>query len=168
MKAITALTAALVLTATTTTAVFAASPHYKRGGQPVCTIDAETGAATCSTGEVAGLGNEDVLIVVTVSGSAGTFCHNPGNTRIVPGQNPAEGSSTGTQLIDADEIKNGTLVIDPIDTDAVTFTAPSPEEAGCPNPSWTVTVDTGNVEFSGFYSFQQPPGNQINRLSFAF
>jgi hypothetical protein len=166
MKPITVLMAALI--ATTTTAVFAASPHYKKGGKPVCTIDAGTGAATCSTGEVAGLGNEDVLIVVTVSGSAGTFCHNPGNTNIVPGQNPAEGSSTGTQLIDADEIKNGTLVIDPISTDAVTFTAPSSEEAGCPNPQWTVTVDTSNVEFSGFYSFQQPPGTQINKLSFAF
>jgi hypothetical protein len=166
MKPITALMAALI--ATTTTAVLAANPHYKRGGQPVCTINTVTGAATCSTGEVAGLGNADVLIVVTVTGSAGTFCHNPGNNNIVPGQNPAEGSSTGTQLIDADEIKNGTLVIDAISTGPVTFTAPSSEEAGCPNPGWSVTVDTANVEFSGFYSFQQPPGNQINRLSFAF
>jgi hypothetical protein len=109
-----------------------------------------------------------VLIVVTVSGTAGTFCHNPGNSNVVAGQNPAEGSSTGGVLIDDSDIKNGTLVIPPISTGAVTFTAPSAAEAGCPNPNWTVTVDTSNPEFSGFYSFQQPAGQQINSLSFDF
>lgn len=144
----------------------AASPHYKPGLKPTCTIDPSNGVATCSSGTVAGLGNDDVLVVVTVSGEAGTFCHNPGNSLVVPGQNPAEGSGSGGVLIDADDIKNGTLVIPQIVTGAVTISIPTPREAGCPNGQWTVTLS--EVVYSGFYSFQQPPGQQINKLSFSF
>lgn len=147
--------------------VQAASPHYKKDGQPVCTI-ASDGSSSCTAGSVSGLGNDNILIVVTVTGEAGTVCHNPGNNNAVPGQNPASGSSTGGTLIDGSQIKNGTVVIPPISTGPVTFTAPSAAEAGCPNSSWTVTVDTTNATYEGFYSFQQPPGQQINKLSFAF
>src|SRR5262245_47982231 len=95
--------------------VVAASPHYKKDGKPTCAI-AGDGSSSCTSGEVAGLGNENVLVVVTVNGIAGTLCHNPGNSLEVPGQNPAEGSASAGVFIDSSQIKNGTLVIPPITT----------------------------------------------------
>lgn len=144
----------------------ASSPHYKPGLKPTCTLDPNTGAATCTSGTVAGLGNFDVLIVVTVNGEAGTVCHNPGNSLAVPGQNPAEGTGTGGVLLPASDIKNGSLVIPEITTGPVAIDVPSSEEAGCPGAHWTVTLS--DVTYTGFYSFQTPPGQQVNKLSFSF
>ena len=147
--------------------LLAASPHWKHGAQPVCTIAAD-GSGHCTSGEVAGLGNGDVLIVVTLTASEGTFCHSPGNGKIVPGRNPATGSSTGGTFLSNSQIKNGSLTVPSIDVAApVVSDIPTPQEAGCPNANWTVTLD-GVITYDGFYSFQQPAGQQINRLSFAF
>ena len=147
-------------------AVIAASPHYKKDGQPVCSINSINGTATCSSGTVSGLGNADVQVSVTLNASAGTFCHNPGNTNIVPGQNPATTVATSTLDFSADQIKNGTLVIPPISVTA-TVATPSAQTAGCPNDNWTVTL--GNVTYGpGFYAFYQPPGTLIQQLSFSF
>jgi hypothetical protein len=151
-----------------TATLLAASPHYKRGGKPVCTIDTSDGSASCTSGLVAGLGNDDIHIEVTVTASAGTLCHNPGNSLEVPGQNPATGSGSGSVDIDAGAIKNGTATIPAVETEPVVFDPVTAETAGCPNGNWTATVDQSSVSYSGFYSFQQPEGNQINSLSFAF
>ena len=51
-------------------AVMAASPHYKKDGQPVCTINTINGTATCTAGTVAGLGNESVRVSVSLGASA--------------------------------------------------------------------------------------------------
>ncbi len=155
-----------VIVSLTAAAVFAASPHYKKGGQPVCTINTINGTATCSAGTVAGLGNDDVRVTVSLSASAGTFCHNPGNNNIVPGQNPANATSSSTLNFSPDQIKNGTLAIPPISV-SVTIATPTADTAGCPNDSWTVTL--GTVTFSnGTYTFEQPPGTVIPQLSFTF
>lgn len=142
----------------------AAHPHYKKGGTPVCTVTDLT--ADCSGGLVAGLGNADVRVTVALSVSAPTFCHNPGNSNIVPGQNPA--IATGSTSIDlsADLIKNGTLALPPIST-TVTLVTPTPDAAGCPNDNWTVTVGDPTVG-PGTYTFEQPPGTPLEDLSFTF
>src|SRR5215471_358909 len=86
---------AALIGSVTAAVVFAANPHYKPGGQPSCApptagVTGSTYTGQCSEGEAAGLGNGDITIVITVTGSAGTFCHNKGNpSNIVPGQNPA-------------------------------------------------------------------------------
>lgn len=150
----------------TAAAVIAASPHYKKGGQPVCTINTINGSATCSSGTVAGLGNDDVQVSVSLSASAGTFCQNPGNGNIVPGQNPANATGTSTLDFSADQIKNGTLTIPPISV-SVTVATPTASAAGCPNDNWTVLL--GPVTYGpGFYAFYQPPGTLIPQLSFQF
>ncbi len=147
-------------------AVFADSPHYKHGGEPVCTINSINGTATCTSGSVAGLGNADVEVTVSLSATAGTFCHNPGNGDVVPGQNPATAVGSSSQFFGADQIKNGTLTIPPISV-TVTVATPSPGAAGCPNDSWSVTL--GPVTYGpGFYSFEQPPGTVVPGLSFSF
>lgn len=148
-------------------ALLAGNPHYKRGGQPVCTINTSTGVATCSTGLVTGLGNGDVAVTVSLSGSADQLCHNKGNPdNVVPGQNPAEATGSSTLNISPDQIKNGNLTIPAISATA-TVTAGTAAQAGCPSANWTVTL--GPVTYSdGVYNFQQPPGNTIPSLSFTF
>ena len=168
MKPITVLIAALI--ATTTTAVFAANPHYKKGGQPVCTVtvtSASSATATCSAGLVTGLGFDDVRVTVSLTASAGTFCHNKGNPEnIVPGQNPATATGSSTLNISPDQIKNGNLSIPAISATA-TLTAPTAAAAGCPNNNWTVTLDTPTFS-GGTYTFESPPGTVIPSLSFTF
>jgi hypothetical protein len=157
---------ALVVSAATATLI-AASPHYKKGGQPACSIDTSTGTASCSQGLVAGLGNDDVRVTLSVLATDGQICHNPGNPdNYVLGQNPATASGSSTLNIGANQIKNGTLTIPPISATAV-LAASSAAAAGCPNPNWTVTL-AGNPTYSGVYSFQQPPGVTIEKLSFTF
>ena len=146
-------------------ALFAASPHYKKGGQPVCTASGAT--VTCSTGQVTGLGNFDVVVSISFTATEGQLCHNPGNTKVVPGQNPAIGTGGGGVSIPAGDIKNGNLTIPSISGTA-TITAGTADQAGCPNSSWTVTLD-GNVTVTGgTYTFQSPPGTTIPQLSFTF
>lgn len=144
--------------------LIAAHPHYKRGGQPVCTITDAT--ADCGPGVVAGLGNEDVRVTVSLAAAADTFCHNPGNSNVVPGQNPALATGSTSLDLSADQIKNGTLTLPAIST-TVTVPTPTPEGAGCPNENWTVTL--GPVTYGpGTYTFEQPPGTPIEALSFTF
>jgi hypothetical protein len=138
----------------------AASPHFKKGGEPVCTISGSGGSATVTCkGSLAGLGNDDLRINVTVAGFAVYQCRNQGGN-IAPGQNKVlVGPTTTPTTIPSGEIKNGNLSF----TAAATLTAPttvSAADAGCPNSNWigvnpTLTVTSISV------SFEQPPGTPI-------
>lgn len=131
--------AALFLVFTTgLSAAQAASPHFKKNGEPVCTVTTSSGSAstTCRT-VLAGLGNEDLLATVTTSGSAVYQCRNQGGN-VAPGQNKVlVGPTTAPTFIDSDAIKNGNLTLV---TNPAVLTAPatvSGTAAGCPNPNWT-------------------------------
>jgi hypothetical protein len=159
------LLAALMVSATPL-ALFAASAHYKKGGQPVCTASGAT--VTCSTGQVTGLGNFDVVVSISFTATQGQLCHNKGNpANVVPGQNPAIGTGGGSVSIPAGDIKNGNLTIPSISGTA-TITAGTAAEAGCPNANWTVTLDGPVTVSGGTYTFQSPPGTTIPQLSFTF
>jgi hypothetical protein len=146
--------------------VLAASPHYKKGGQPVCTASGAT--VTCSTGQVAGLGNFDVVVSINFTVSQGQLCHNPGvNGQTAAGINPATGTGGTAVSIPASEIKNGTLTIPSISATG-TLTASSAEDAGCPNDNWTVTLEGPITVSGGTYTFESPPGTVIPQLSFTF
>ncbi len=130
--------ASLLLVALTASTALAASPHFKRGGTPVCTISGtSTSQTVVCTGTLAGLGNEDLLIETSVTGFAVYQCQNNGGN-IAPGQNQVlVGPSITPTLIDSDAIKNGTLKFT---TNPNTLSAPgtvSGADAGCPNPNWT-------------------------------
>jgi hypothetical protein len=130
--------AVLFVFATGLSAAQAASPHFKKGGSPVCTISqsGSTSSTTCRA-VLAGLGGEDLLATVSVEGFAVYTCQNKGGQQ-APGQNKVlEGPATTATPIDSDAIKNGnlTLVTDPtVLTASPTATA---SEAGCPNNNWT-------------------------------
>jgi len=124
------------ITAATATA---SSPHFKKGGSPVCTV---SGAGTNSTSTVcsaslSGLGMGTLVINVTVSGSAVYQCQNNGGST-APGQNRVLiGPVTAPTTIPADQIKNGNVSFT---TNPAVLTAPSTvtgAQAGCPNPNWT-------------------------------
>jgi hypothetical protein len=116
----------------------AASAHFKKGGSPTCTVNSSgASASTTCTATLAGLGNGDVHIVTTVSGSAVYQCQNGGGNT-APGQNKVlVGPVTEPTDIPSSAIKNGNLTFT---TNPAVLTAPTTvtgAEAGCPNPNWT-------------------------------
>jgi hypothetical protein len=141
MHRIAIILAALVVATMGATAAFAASPHFKHGGSPTCTISGTgtTSTSTTCTGSLTGLGGGDVVLNTTVSGFAVYQCtNNGGNT--APGQNRVlTGPSTTPTTIPGSEVKNGnlTFVTDPAVLTAASTVSGS--AAGCPNANWTGT-----------------------------
>jgi hypothetical protein len=144
---------ALILGLVAAPSAFAASPHFKKNGTPVCTVTGSgTSQSVSCTGTLTGLGNEDLLIETTVSGFAVYQCQNRGGT-IAPGQNKVlEGPVTEPTVVPAGEIKNGNVTF----TAGATLTAEptvSAAEAGCPNNNWigvnpTLTITSIMLEIS--------------------
>lgn len=137
-RALVIIIAALVTVLLSTPSATAASPHFKKGGSPTCTVaSAGASASTTCTATLAGLGNADVHIDTTVSGFAVYQCQNAGGNT-APGQNRVlEGPVTAPTDIDSDAIKNGSLRFT---TNPAVLTAAdtvSGAAAGCPNPNWT-------------------------------
>jgi hypothetical protein len=125
--------------------------HFTQGGDPVCT---DIGTQLQCTAELAGLGNETVVALLTAPNATATnlLCENKGGNQ-APGQNPAVPSTaTGTQTIL--QPKNGRAAID-VRTDVPTIGA---KAAGCPNGNWRVIV--GDVEFTG-YTLTISQGGQL-------
>jgi hypothetical protein len=139
----------------------AASPHFKKGGSPVCTvsISGSTATTTCKA-VIAGLGNDDLLATVSVSGFAKYQCSNGGGN-IAPGQNKVlVGPAVAPTLIDSDAIKNGNLSLT---TNPAVLTSPttvSGTAAGCPNPNWTGVNPVLTVTSISLV-IEQPPGTVI-------
>jgi hypothetical protein len=127
----------------------AASPHFKHGGEPVCTITGSgTSSSTTCTASLSGLGGGDLTLSTTVSGFAVYQCQNPGGN-IAPGQNRVlVGPTTTPTTIPGSAIKNGNLTFT---TNPAVLTAPSTVSgtaAGCPNGGWTgvnPTLTTTNI-----------------------
>src|ERR1044072_7482555 len=118
-------------------AALAASPHFKRGGEPVCTFSGTLSIPVTCTGTLAGLGNEDLNIHVSVSGFALYQCQNGGGNT-APSQNKVlAGPATSAPAIPATAIKTGTLSFTTNPATLTTAPTVSGAVAGCPNPNWT-------------------------------
>ena len=142
------LLALLAVSSITMAAVWAASPHYKKGPNVV-----DNGSTASATGTIAGLGNGNVLATLSFPNATGTTtCTNPGGAE-APGQNPATPAPvSGTASIG--NPKNGTLsftvtTLPPAD--------PTPQAAGCPNGKWS--AEFNNITFGcGTLTIQQDQG----------
>jgi hypothetical protein len=124
----------------TASATMASSPHFKKGGEPTCTISG-TGTNSTSTtcgASLSGLGMETLQVNVTVSGFAVYRCQNPSGANQPPGQNKVlTGPVTAPTTIPADQIKNGNVTF--TSNPAVLTAAPTVTgtQAGCNNDKWT-------------------------------
>jgi hypothetical protein len=133
------LTVVVFVFAITAATATAANPHFKRNGSPVCTVSGAgtNSSSTVCSASLAGLGQETLVINVTVRGSAVYQCQNAGGNT-APGQNRVlVGPVTAPTTIPADQIKNGNVSFT---TNPAVLTAPSTVSgaaAGCPNPNWT-------------------------------
>ena len=149
----------------TSQTALAASPHFKKGGAPVCTSSiGNPNISVSCTATLAGLGNADVLVHLSVSGFALYQCQNGGGNT-APGQNKVlVGPASSDTAIPASAIKNGNLTFT---TNPATLTAAptvSGATAGCPNPNWT-GVNPVLTLTSITLVIEQPPGTAIFNCS---
>jgi hypothetical protein len=106
----------LLLVALAATAGFTANPHYQAG--PTC-VDNGNGTVTCS-GDIAGLGNQNIEVLVVASGT--TTCENRGK-KPPDGQEPPGLDTTSTGSDSDIRVKNG----------RATFSVSTDAENPCPD-----------------------------------
>ena len=134
----------LIVVALAAVPAIAAHPHFV-GGAPNCTDNGQT--VTC-TGSVAGLGSQDVRVVVSAVGTADVVCINPGGNR-APGQDTSVSASGSKTITD---VKNGRINF------SVTTTAPQdPNPAQvCPNRKWDANITGVDFTRATIQIFQPP------------
>ena len=140
-KQIVATLAVLSITSLTTWVAFAAKPTGpSTGGGNVQIIGTPTvidGTTTlCTTAKLAGLGNGDVTITVTGTGNPTVTCTSPGGN-LAPDQNPGEITSTGSQTIPQEQLKNGTVTFSVCTEEPAD---PSGKGGGCPNNNFDAQI----------------------------
>ena len=134
----------------------AANVHFKDG--PSFT---DEGTTLSASGALAGLGNKDVTITLTATGTASDItCTNKGG-KVAPGQNKPKVTTVGQQSIPVTEVKNGNVSFD-VETAAPFVTA---KQAGCPNNNWTAKVN--DVDFTSATITVVQAGKVVLKETFA-
>jgi len=134
----------LLLLCMTVLVASAGSPHF------VGTTSFRSGSLIFS-GDLAGLGNENVTVRMDADAIAIAKCQNKGGN-IAPGRNPIQITQTVSASVVPDE--NGRAHIELVALDPATINpppvSPTPKQAGCPNGNWTVTgFMPGSTQWTG-------------------
>jgi hypothetical protein len=114
----------------------AANVHLK-GGKKAKPAFYDGGLTLQAAGELAGLGNGDVLVTVEATADVYATCTNQGGNQ-APGQNPAPITVMGSQAIPEEEIKNGNTPFSVVTLEPPRIIPGAPD---CPNPNWTEEIE---------------------------
>jgi hypothetical protein len=127
-----------------------------KGGKNAKPSFTDLGLVLQASGELSGLGNQDVVVSLEAEADVSSTCTNQGGNQ-APGQNPAPTTVAGSQAIPADEVKNGNTPFS-----VVTVAPPSviPGAPGCPNANWTEEIE--DLAFtSATITVEQPAGTVV-------
>ena len=134
----------LVLTlsvASAATVVFnpAAAPNgtHVQSGTPDCTVSGNT--VTCSSYELAGVGNNNAQATLTASYSATVDCTNNGG-KLVPVKSTVQTAPSSTGELEA---KNGRLAVPALVGPGAPSAQSFLDAASCPNGNWTKSLASG-------------------------
>ena len=156
------LLALLLVFSLSVSVVFAGSVHLK-GGKNAKPAFTDNGITLTASGELAGLGNGDVLVTLIATADVTSTCTTQGGNQ-APGQNPAPLTVTGSEAIPASEIKNGNTPFN-VTTEAPPTVIPGAPD--CPNPNWTESID--DLAFtSATIIVEQPAGTTVLTVTCTF
>lgn len=140
---ITFATAALASSTTTFNPANAPNGTHLQTGSPECTVDGLD--VSCSSFELAGVGNTDATANLSVTYSATVVCLNNGGN---PSDSQHQGTFTTSDSSGKVSPKNGRLTVP-----SLAVTAPTEQQfldqQTCPNPNWTPTIP-GGITLSSF------------------
>jgi hypothetical protein len=141
-----ALSAVAASAAIVTTFNDAAAPTgtHVQTGTPTCTV---TGlAVTCSSYELAGVGNTNATGSLVANYSATVQCRNHGG-QIVEVKSQVTGATATTGSLSP---KNGRLAVPSLSSSPVPTAAQFEAQATCPNGNWTKEALTGTITLTSF------------------
>jgi hypothetical protein len=120
----------------------APSGTHLQSGTIGCTVNPDL-SVTCSSFELAGVGNTNANVSLVANYSATIDCNNPGNNRNNPIETHTATFSAG-ETFTAASTKNGRLRVD--QADANPFSAPQV----CPNDRWIPEIRDGTLVLNDF------------------
>jgi hypothetical protein len=143
-----ALAVPAALAAITTTFNPAAAPTgtHVQSGTPSCSVDPNTLLVSCSSYNLAGVGNSDATATLSAGYTATVQCRNHGG-QIVEVKSQAESAPTSTGQISP---KNGQLTVPSLNSGPVPTASDFEAMATCPNGNWTKSLESGTVTLSNF------------------
>jgi hypothetical protein len=128
----------------------AAAPQgtHVQTGTPSCSFGPGALDVTCSTYELAGVGNTNATATLTVTYTATVVCINNGGK---PSDGQHQGTFSASSSTGSLSPENGRLTVP-----SLSVTAPTEEEflaqQTCPNPNWTPTIPGGITLSSSVYT----------------
>jgi hypothetical protein len=129
--------------------------HYTKGsGEPVCNLSGLT--VSCTGTQIAGVGNTNATLVLSVTSTFTGVCHNPGtNDKVVDPFTESDTSTTTAQLLPS---RNGVLRV-PAESATGTSSADFLDSFSCPNPNWMPELTGVAISWSytlTFAGFSEP------------
>jgi hypothetical protein len=142
--ALTASAAGATITTTFNTAAAPTGTHVQ-SGTPTCTVGTNN-LVTCSSYQLAGVGNANATGSLDASYSATVQCRNNGG-QIVEVKSQTKSAPTTTGSLSP---KNGKLTVPSLSSGPVPSASDFEAMATCPNGNWTKELESGTVTLLSF------------------